>query len=291
MLGQLSFTLPLLIILVLETAVGALLLCPKPFNQPSIALARATHTQIGATVFYTLAGVLTLLMASPLYDATQLYHATRDKTDAVAAALDTTCERESFVNSCVFVGLAAAAADAPVAQPAAEHEARTLLSFTLTAACLAQMFFLRRLGAVLGQLERMSVSEAAMLKQVKGLQSEYARMAGSAGAAGGTAEEAAAQPSGPPGAGRLSDDEVGELRRLVADLERMNSELGARLEKANKAHSLAESNLSALKTQSKGLENEYDRLLSEHDELRRQLQRAGLAAGGAADSRMGKKDE
>lgn len=262
MLGQLSFTLPLLIILVLETAVGALLLCPKPFNQPSIALARATHTQIGATVFYTLAGVLTLLMASPLYDATQLYHATRDKTDAVAAALDTT-----------------------------EHEARTLLSFTLTAACLAQMFFLRRLGAVLGQLERMSVSEAAMLKQVKGLQSEYARMAGSAGAAGGTAEEAAAQPSGPPGAGRLSDDEVGELRRLVADLERMNSELGARLEKANKAHSLAESNLSALKTQSKGLENEYDRLLSEHDELRRQLQRAGLAAGGAADSRMGKKDE
>lgn len=33
------------------------------------------------------------------------------------------------------------------------------------------------------------------------------------------------------------------------------------------------------------------RLLSEHDELRRQLQRAGLAAGGAADSRMGKKDE
>jgi hypothetical protein len=32
------------------------------------------------------------------------------------------------------------------------------------------------------------------------------------------------------------------------------------------------------------------RLLAEHDELRRQLQRAGLATGGAVDGRFAKKD-
>lgn len=48
-----------------------------------------------------------------------------------------------------------------------EHEARTLLSFTLTASCVALMFLVRKLGRVLGQMERMSVSEAAMLKQVR----------------------------------------------------------------------------------------------------------------------------
>lgn len=137
--------------------------------------------------------------------------------------------------------------------------------------------------------------------------------------------------------------------------------LQARLEKAARAQQQAESNLAALQTQSRGLENEYDRwagaarcrsgvcggpsrngwqqprlgaggagascsclsaclgcklilagrssripsaapgpidsvhhlralrLLAEHDELRRQLQRAGLASGGG-DSRFGKKD-
>ncbi len=73
----------------METAIGAFLLCPKPFNQPAIALARAAHTQIGSTIFHTLAGVLVLLLVSPLYDAFQLYRATRDKSDAAAAALDT----------------------------------------------------------------------------------------------------------------------------------------------------------------------------------------------------------
>jgi hypothetical protein len=49
-----------------------------------------------------------------------------------------------------------------------EHEARTLLSFLLTSTTVALMFFLRKLGAVVGLCDRMAVSEAALLKQVRG---------------------------------------------------------------------------------------------------------------------------
>lgn len=56
-----------------------------------------------------------------------------------------------------------------------EHEARTLLSFTLTAAALFSMFILRRLGSALGDLDHKSVSEAALLKQARGWGSCWAR--------------------------------------------------------------------------------------------------------------------
>lgn len=42
-------------------------------NKPAIELARASYTPIGRTVTHTLAGVLCLLLASPLYDAYRLY--------------------------------------------------------------------------------------------------------------------------------------------------------------------------------------------------------------------------
>lgn len=42
---MLGFTLPLFILVGAETLVGTLLLCPKPLNQPAIALARSTYTQ------------------------------------------------------------------------------------------------------------------------------------------------------------------------------------------------------------------------------------------------------
>ena len=44
---------------------------------------------------------------------------------------------------------------------------RTLLSLVLTTSSLALMFFLRSLGNALGKVERMCVSEAAMLKQAR----------------------------------------------------------------------------------------------------------------------------
>lgn len=139
-------------------------------------------------------------------------------------------------------------------------------------------------------------------------------MADSAGPAAAAAKQPAG-PGGAGGAGALPPEEVGELRKLVADLEEMNSKLQvgvgcasrgrrdagggagggaaccpaskrapafpagpqptppphspnpscphppcqARVHKTEKEHVAAESNLSALKTQAKGLENEYDR--------------------------------
>lgn len=72
----------------------------------------------------------------------------------------------------------------------------------------------------------------ASLLQVKGLQSEYTRMVDSNPAGVGakvSAGAAAAQPAGPAAgaaaAGGLSEGEVAELRRLLADLEQQNSTL------------------------------------------------------------------
>ena len=42
---MLGFTLPLFIIMGVEAVIGALLLCPKPFNQPAIQLTRASYSQ------------------------------------------------------------------------------------------------------------------------------------------------------------------------------------------------------------------------------------------------------
>lgn len=51
--------------------------------------------------------------------------------------------------------------------PCSDHETRTLLSFCLTFSSLALMFLLRVLGRTLGDLDRMSTSEAALLKQAR----------------------------------------------------------------------------------------------------------------------------
>lgn len=169
MLGQLGFALPLMIFMGLEAVIGSLLLLPKPFNQPAILLARGAHHQVGRTIFYTLIGFFALLLVSPLYDAIQIFNITKAPSDPTTP-LDTT-----------------------------EHESRTLLQFTLTIACLAMLVFCRKLGDALDQLDRMSVSEAALLKQAKGLQSEYARALGdeATSADAATADNIAAPPASP----------------------------------------------------------------------------------------------
>lgn len=150
---MLGFTLPLFIVVGLESVLGLLLLCPKPLNQPAIRLARASYTQarvrwgggacpcggcscmaqrwlqagcsrgplcsrgvaprrmvppaarllrthptppatppvslqVGATVFHTLAGVLALLLVSPLYDGVRLYRGTQQASNPEQASLD-----------------------------------------------------------------------------------------------------------------------------------------------------------------------------------------------------------
>ena len=84
---MLGFTLPLFIILAIESTVGALLLCPKPVCNPAIALARLSYTQVGTTVFHTLAGVLLLLLASPIYDGARIYYASKEATEQTSLEL------------------------------------------------------------------------------------------------------------------------------------------------------------------------------------------------------------
>ncbi|KAI3423928.1 hypothetical protein D9Q98_009762 [Chlorella vulgaris] len=275
MAGQLGFTLPLLVILALESLTGVLLLCPKPLNTPAILLYRSTYTQIGATVFYTIASLLLLLMITPLYETWRLY-----QTAGMAADNGDATTLKAMLS----------------AGDSEQQQAATMLSFTLTASSLALMFFLRKLGAVLAVCDQQSASETAMLKQVEGLQSEYARVADNvageepAGSAATTTHDA--QPGGKSeeavAASKLSDEEVAQMRKLVSSLQEMNSTLSCRVEKANRAHHQAETDLAAVRTQSKGLESEYDRLLAEHDDLKRQLQRAGMAPTGILTP---KKDE
>lgn len=60
-------------------------------NIPCCALARPapTRVQVGSTIFHTLAGMLVLLLASPIYDGLRLYYSTKDKPEQ--AALDLRC--------------------------------------------------------------------------------------------------------------------------------------------------------------------------------------------------------
>lgn len=45
--------------------------------------------QVGTTIFHTLAGVLLLLLVSPIYDGARIYYSTKDKSEQ--AALDLRC--------------------------------------------------------------------------------------------------------------------------------------------------------------------------------------------------------
>ncbi len=49
-------------------------------NLPAVELARASYSRRGQTITHTFAGVLLLLLATPLYDAYRLYRASK-KTD------------------------------------------------------------------------------------------------------------------------------------------------------------------------------------------------------------------
>ena len=66
--------------------------------------------------------------------------------------------------------------------------------------------------------------------------------------------------------------------------------LQAQLQEAQATRKAAVANAEALKSQSKGLENEYDRLLAENDRLKRRL--AQVDPSSAASGRPGvKKDD
>lgn len=125
--------------------------------------------------------------------------------------------------------------------------AEAQLSAVLTAACLVLIFAVRKLGLVIAQRDSLTTSQQAMLKQVEGLRNEYNRVT-SQGKTG-------------------SDGSAGSDSQLKQQMQSLQSKLDEATEDRRRAKADAE----ALKSQSKGLEKEYDRLLQENDDLKRKL--------------------
>ncbi len=94
--------------------------------------------------------------------------------------------------------------------------------------------------------------------QAKGLQSEYMR------ATSGAAAEPARGGAGGGGGSSTTSASPADVARLQREVDEARAEAKA-----------AASSLAALKAQAGGLEREYDRLLSEHDSLKRQVARSG----------------
>lgn len=231
-----GLAIPLALVFTLLTTLGLLLLSPKPLCTPAVALARGTKNQTGNIVLITISVVLVLLLASPAYEFVRLsrtdHHDDKDRN---------------------------------------EQEARTMLAAFLIIGDLLLIFVLRKLGNAIGDMDRMKLSEGALLRQVKGLQQEYTRLMGDSGPAKGSA---------------AADSQMAGLKAEIQALKQEAAELQDAAQRADKARRAAESNAAALKSQARGLENEYDRLLAEHDKLQRRLTAAdpGYGSGGKKDS-------
>ncbi|KAK9809219.1 hypothetical protein WJX72_011554 [[Myrmecia] bisecta] len=156
-----------------------------------------------------------------------------------------------------------------------QDELSALLSAVLTGSTLLMLFLLRKLGGVLAERESLKVSQQALLKQVQGLHIEYNRL---------TKEHdgSAARPA--------VDAEVAKLKASLEAQKKEKQQIEAKLEEAQAIRKTAVANAEALKSQSKGLENEYDRLLADYDKLKSRLAQVDPASGSVARPGI-KKDE
>jgi predicted membrane-bound spermidine synthase len=128
---MLGFTLPLLVFGGLEGLVAALLLLPLPFSRPAIWLCKQSKSQIGRTVVYTIAAVLLVMLAAPLYDILHLH----DRPEATAGV---NIERR-------------------------ETEATANLGAVLTGSTLVTMFVLRKLGLALAEIDDLTAGGATQV--------------------------------------------------------------------------------------------------------------------------------
>lgn len=236
---MLGFTLPLAVILGMETILAMLLLGPRTTAAPALMLCKSTKSAVGGTVQHTVVGFLLVSLAAPTYDLWRI------RADGPRARV------------------------ADGAAQFSEAEANAWLAAVMILAALLLMAVIKKLGLIMLEAESGHVSQGAMLKQVRGLQSEYQRLLDSSGGFQGA--EAAT--------------EVKRLKQELAVAEGLREEL----HQARADMAVAERNAQVLKSQSAGLETEYDRLLAELDESQRRLQRAGGGSRGNNDSMSLKK--
>eukprot|EP00879_Flechtneria_rotunda_P010350 GHRR01010823.1.p1 GENE.GHRR01010823.1~~GHRR01010823.1.p1 ORF type:complete len:236 (+),score=62.90 GHRR01010823.1:125-832(+) len=132
------------------------------------------------------------------------------------------------------------------------EELRALLGVVLGAANLALLFLSRSLAHEQRVADKAALNLSVLQKQAKGLETEYLRAT--------TKEETASTDRGSSNS---------EVSKLIAEKQRLQEAL----QEAQTASQAAEKTTVAIKAQSKGLEREYDRLLSESDGLKRRLAR------------------
>lgn len=124
-----------------------------------------------------------------------------------------------------------------------------IAGFTIT-----MWFVMHRLVQVTVSQARMEIDNQVLLKQAEGA-SKIARETLEAAASTG-------------GAGKAGGDAGSEVKRLLAAKDTQIGELNKQLE-------VMECDLEALRKQAKGLTNEYDRLLKEHEQLQKTISRSG----------------
>lgn len=231
---MLGFTVPLFVLLGIESLLALLLLGPRSFAAPALLICKSTRSSAGRTVLNTIGAFLLVSLASPIYDLARLR-------------------------------AAQSAEGGPGLQwNRSEAEANAYLAMVMILSALLLMVLVRRLGLAIVEIEQLRVSRGAILKQVKGLQTEYSRLLESSGGADG-------------------QNATLQVKQLKEKLEAAEAKAVA-LQEARAAQAAAERDLQVVRSQAKGLETEYDRLLSEHDELQRRLRRCDPTYGGGGRS-------
>jgi hypothetical protein len=127
---MIGFVVPLYIICGLESLLGFWLMLPMPFCLPAVALCRfSKHNTVARTVINTTAAFLSILLLAPLYDNYTMHKAKENASHATP---------ESLVET-------------------TGNEANSLLSASLTAAAICNLFMLRHLGACIDEREKLRV--------------------------------------------------------------------------------------------------------------------------------------
>lgn len=125
---MIGFVVPLYIICGIEALLGFWLMMPLPICLPAVALCRfSKHNTVARTVINTSAAFLSILMLSPLYDTYAMHKAKENASHATP---------ESLVET-------------------TGGEANSLLSASLTAAAISNLFMLRHLGACIDEREKL----------------------------------------------------------------------------------------------------------------------------------------
>ncbi|GLC40106.1 hypothetical protein PLESTB_000882600 [Pleodorina starrii] len=249
------FTLPLFILSVLQAFITALHVAPGVGLPLSQALRSLTRSTASRSAIYTFMGALALLSASSLYELSK----GADK-----------------IRSGNLRGEVMATVDYLRAQVSCALSLSNLLIMLLNIALSSERC----------KLDFTQKNLSAMQRQVKGLQAEYDRVTSAGAAKDGPAGSSSSGVAASLAA--AAAEEATALKKTVDRLIAEKQQLQAAAEAAEAAAKSSEARVTAMVSQIKGFDKEFDRLLDENKVLKAQMQRTqqqqqqGAAPGGAA---------